>query len=112
MLWNDELVFFDFEMVFRSRHRVREFVGREILAFLKSLGKSVGEEHWDRFLQETVEHYPNRDMLDYTYEFAFKNANPVLRLGRWLDRKVKPRAKKPFAKYNAALKLHQILHGS
>jgi hypothetical protein len=112
MLFEDELVFFDFEMVFRSRERVREFVGREILSFLKSLGKSVGEEHWDEFLALTVENYPSRDMLDYTYEFAFRNSNLFLRLGRWLDRQVKPRAKKPFAKYMVARKLHDILHKS
>lgn len=112
MLFDDELVFFDFEMVFRSRDRVREFVGREILAFLKSLGKSVGEKDWDEFMALTVANYPDREMLDYTYEFAFHNSNLFLRAGRWLDRQVKPRARKPFAKYTVARKLHEILHAS
>lgn len=102
-------LFFDFEMCFRSRSRVREFVGREILAYLKSLGKTVGKEHWPVFLEETAAHYPDKDLLAYTYDFAFRNPNPVLRLGRWLDRKVKPRAGKPFSKYNAALKVRQCL---
>jgi len=110
MLYNDELVFFDFEMVFRSPQRVREFVGREILSFLKSLGKTVGAEHWDRFMAETVRHYPDASLLEYTHEFAFRNKNLALRAARWMDRKVKPRARKPFAKYSVALKLQELLH--
>jgi hypothetical protein len=102
-------LFFDFEMVFRSRRRVREFVGREILAFLKSLGKTVGAKHWPVFLETTVEHYPDRKLLEYTYEFAFRNRNPVLRLARWVDRKLKPRSRKKFSKYNAARKVHELL---
>ena len=109
MFWKDDLCFFDFEMCFRSRRRVREFVAREILAYLKSMGKTVGAEHWEVFLAETVEHYPDRGMLEYTYAFAFRNPNPVLRLARWLDRKLKAGAKKPHSKYRVAEKLHQLL---
>ena len=54
MIWKDDLLFFDFEMVFRSKRRVREFVAREILAYLKSLGKTVGAEAWDTLLEQTV----------------------------------------------------------
>jgi hypothetical protein len=104
-----EFLFFDFEMVFRSKRRVREFVGREILAYLKSLGKTVGAELWPVFLEETVAHYPDRSLLAYTYEYAFRNPNPVRRLGRWLDRKLRYRAKKPFSKYNAARIVKEIL---
>ncbi len=109
MIWKDDLLFFDFEMVFRSKRRVREFVAREILAYLKSLGKTVGYDHWCALLEETVRLYPDRDMLKYTHTFAFQNPNPVLRTGRWLDRKLKPRPKKPFSKYNVALKLNELL---
>ena len=55
MIHGDELVWFDFEMCFRSKRRVKEFVAREILSYLKSLGKCVGPELWDVFLKETVE---------------------------------------------------------
>lgn len=103
-----QFLFFDFEMVFRSRKRVQEFVGREILAYLKSLGKTVGPEHWDAFMRETVELYPDKSLLDYTYTFAFRNPNPVLRTARWLDRVVKTGARKPFSKYKVALKLHEL----
>jgi hypothetical protein len=104
-----DFLFFDFEMVFRSRRRVREFVGREILAYLKSLGKTVGASLWPVFLEETVAHYPDPGLLAYTYDYAFRNPNPVRRLGRWLDRKLRQRAKKPFSKYNAALRVRDIL---
>jgi hypothetical protein len=104
-----QFLFFDFEMCFRSRRRVREFVGREILAYLKTLGKTVGDRHWDAFLVETVKHYPDRSLLDYTHTFAFRNPNPVLRAARWLDRKLKAGSRKPFSKYNAARKIHELL---
>ena len=109
MIWKDDLLFFDFEMVFRSRRRVKEFVAREILAYLKSLGKTVGAEAWDTFLAETVKMYPSRDILEYTYNFAFKNPNLVLRAGRWVDRTFKEGAKKPFSKYNVARKIDKFL---
>lgn len=106
----DEFVYFDFEMVFRSKKRVREFVAREILSYLKSLGKRVGAEQWDAFMRETVELYPDRDLLEYTHVFAYKNPNPFLRTARQLDRILKPRARKPFGKYQVASKLDEIIH--
>ncbi|MEW6743874.1 MAG: hypothetical protein AB1486_14055 [Planctomycetota bacterium] len=112
MIWKDELVNFDFEMCFRSRRRVKEFVAREILSYLKSLGKTVGTELWDTFARETVRHYPRRDLLEYTYAFAYRNPNPLLRLARWLDRLVKPRARKRFSKYSVARKLRDLLDAS
>jgi hypothetical protein len=99
---------FDFEMVFRSRRRVKEFVAREILSFLKSLGHTVGGD-FDAFMQETVRHYPDHDLLRYTHAFAFANPNPVLRLARAIDRNFKPRAKKKFSKYNVARMLLDAL---
>jgi hypothetical protein len=100
---------FDFEMVFRSRRRVKEFVAREILSFLKSLGHTVLPADFDVFMKETVRHYPDRDLLHYTHAFAFANPNPVLRLARAIDRRIKPRAKKKFSKYNVARMLLDAL---
>lgn len=102
---------FDFEMVFRSQSRVKEFVAREILSFLKSLGKTVGEADFARFMEETVRNYPDHDLLRYTHAFAFANPNPILRLARAIDRKIKPRAQKPFSKYNVARRLALVLDG-
>ncbi len=102
---------FDFEMVFRSKTRVKEFVAREILSFLKSLGKTVGEQDFAVFMEETVRHYPDHDLLRYTHAFAFANPNLVLRLARAIDRRIKPRAQKPFSKYNVARRLAHALAG-
>jgi hypothetical protein len=105
-----QFLFFDFEMCYRSRRKVKDLVAREILAYLKSLGKTVGEAHWDRFLKVTVEQYSDQDLLEHTYTFAFQNPNPMLRAARMLDRKIKPRAGKPFSKYNTAQKLRLLLN--
>ncbi len=105
-----DFLFFDFEMCFRSRRNVKDLVAREILAYLKSLGKTVGEAHWNLFLKLTIENYPDRSLLEHTYTFAFKNPNPLIRTARMLDRKIKPRAGKPFSKYNTARKIYQLLH--
>ena len=110
MIMDDgQFLFFDFEMCYRSRKKVKDLVAREILAYLKSLGKTVGKEHWDRFMKVTVEEYPDRTLLEYTYTFAFQNPNLLVRTARMLDRKIKPRAAKPFSKYNTAQKLHLLL---
>ncbi len=108
MLWKDDLVWFDFEMCFRSRNRVREFVAREILAFLKSLGKTV-EDDFPRYLDETIEHYPNREYLEYAHTYIWRNPNPFRRVGRWLDFKLKSRPKKPYSKYRVAMAIQDRL---
>ncbi|MBN2490074.1 MAG: hypothetical protein JXQ29_04410 [Planctomycetes bacterium] len=109
MLWQDELVWFDFEMCFRSRRRMMEFVAREILAYLKSLGKVLGPERFASYLEETVRHYPARELLEYTHTYIARNPNPLRRAGRWLDYRVKSRPKKPFSKHNVARRLRQLL---
>jgi hypothetical protein len=110
MIMDDgQFLFFDFEMCYRSRRKVKDLVAREILAYLKSLGKTVGKAHWDHFMKVTVEGYPDRNLLEHTYTFAFRNPNLIVRAARMLDRKIKPRAAKPFSKYNTAQKLHLLL---
>jgi tRNA A-37 threonylcarbamoyl transferase component Bud32 len=103
-----QFLFFDFEMVFRSRGRIEEFVAREIVAYLKSLCNNVARHEWLRFIKETLDHYPDRALLESVYDFSFHHPNPLLRFGRSMDRIVKPRARKPFSKYNVALKLHTM----
>ncbi len=92
-----------------NRIRVPGSLAREILAYLKSLGKTIGEAHWDHFMKVTVEEYPDRNLIEHTYTFAFRNPNLLVRAARMLDRKIKPRAAKPFSKYNTAQKLHLLL---
>lgn len=102
-------LFFDFEMCYVSRRNVRTLVAREILAYLKSLGNTVGKEHWDPFLKITVESYPDRDLLEHAYTVAFKNPNPLIRAARLLDWQFNSKARKPCSKYNTALKLQRLL---
>lgn len=108
MRCGDELVWFDFEMCFRSRAHVEDLVAREILAYLKSLN-SVGEELFDLFFRETMEHYEGRDFLAHVYQVAFRNRNPLIRWARHLDYRFGKRGKKPHSKYNMALKVRDYL---
>lgn len=111
MIMDDgQFLFFDFEMVFRSKRDVKTLVAREILAYLKSLGKTVGPDHWDDFLKLTVATYPDRDLLEHAYTAAFHHPNLLVRAGRALDWKFSAKANKPCSKYNAALKIHRLLH--
>ena len=103
-----QLLFFDFEMVFRSPSRIKEFVAREIMTYLKSLCHYVPPNEWMIFMKETLDHYPDRELLESIYDFAFHHPNPFLRFGRFMDRVIKPRARKKFSKYNVALKLHTM----
>ena len=109
ILDDGELLYFDFEMTYRSESRVEEFAARELLAYLKSLGKCVGHEAFPHFLDETVRGYPCKELLHKCYEIMFRHANPIRRLGRCLERRLKPRAMKTFSKHNVALMLHERL---
>ena len=108
MIVGDEFLFFDFETVFRSRSRVREVVAREILCYLKSMARTVGDE-FETFLAATVESYPGRDLLAYTHEFAFADPNPLVRAGRKIDLAFRERAQKPSSKYRIAARLDSLL---
>ena len=109
MMVADQFLFFDFEMTYRSRYRVPEFVSREILAYLKSLGKIVGPELFPAFLEQTIDHYPGTELLQNTYQLMFVHPNPVVRLARLMDRKFSAGAAKPFSKYNVARRLKNML---
>jgi len=109
MMVDDQFLFFDFEMTYRSRYRVPEFVSREILAYLKSLGKIVGPELFPAFLEQTIDHYPGTELLQNTYQLMFVHPNPVVRLARLMDRTFSAAAAKPFSKYNVARRLKNML---
>ena len=51
MLWQGGFTYFDFEICFRSRN-VRDLVGREILAYMRSTGKFFGDELYERLMDE------------------------------------------------------------
>ncbi len=108
MILKDEFLFFDFETCFRSRDRIKEIVAREILCYLKSMARNVPED-FDAFLAETVAHYPGRELLAYTHEFAFADPNLFVRIGRKLDFLLRERARKPSSKYRIAAQLDGML---
>ena len=111
LIVNNQFLFFDFEMTYRSCRRVKEFVSREILAYLKSLGKTVGSELFPVFLKETIGHYPDIELLKNTYRIMFAHPNPINRLARILDRRFSQSAKKTFSKHNVARQLNEMLAG-
>jgi hypothetical protein len=109
LIRDDELVYFDLEMAFRSRRRVKAFVAREILSFLKSLGRNVSSGLWDTLLEETVRNYPERELLEYAYRFGCDNPNPLRRLAHWLAPRFKPPDKRPFTRIEVARRLGGFL---
>jgi hypothetical protein len=109
MIMNDGFLYFDFEMAYRSARHIKDYVAREILAYLKSLGKIVGPERFTVFLEDTLSHYAGTDLLEHTHQLMFSHPNPVVRLARRLDFKYCRRAQKPFSKYNVAKQLHDML---
>lgn len=110
MDYQGELVWFDFEMCFRSRRHVEDLVSREILAYLKSLAEFVKDpDRFELFFEETMKHYPDPDYLRNCYRVAFHNRNPLVRYARRLDYKFRKRAHKPSSKYNVARRIRQSL---
>jgi hypothetical protein len=108
MLVDGEFVYFDFEMIFRSTN-VRLLVGREILAYLRSVGRFFGEALYDRMIGELVDHYPDRALLLTGWEVTWGHPNPLLRQLRRIDRWLKPTNRKRWSKYRVALDIRKRL---
>ena len=108
MLWEGGFVYFDFEMVYTGRD-VRMLVGREILAYMRSVGRFFGEELYDRMLDELVATYPDKALLLASWESAFRTTSAVMRVARFLDRTLKPANRKRWSKYNVARDLKRRL---
>jgi hypothetical protein len=103
MLVGDEFLWFDLEMVYRSRSRVDEYLGHEIIQYLWYLSRKSSPEVRDRLLPETVEHYPNRARLAAAPDVFLRHPRPWIRLGRKLD--AMRNARKPTSKYHVARRL-------
>jgi len=108
MLWEGGFLYFDFEICFTSRD-VRDLVGREILAYMRSVGKFFGEDLYERMTDVLVEAYPDKVLLLAAWEHAFSNRNPLIRVARALDRKLKPRHESRWSKYSVALDIKRRL---
>ncbi len=105
LIFDDGFLWFDFEMIYRRRSKVRSSVSHEIIQYLWNLMRQMPAEMQDRFLGETVSHYPVRERLRDAGGYLFRNPNPFLRLGRWIDRRFTGRGRKPTSKYNAVRRL-------
>jgi hypothetical protein len=105
-------LWFDFEMVYRSRRRVREHVAHEIVQYLWNILKTAPPPVREHLLDETVAHYPHTDLLNAAYVHFFRHPNPLHRLGRALDRNFGSRAHKAHTKYHVARSLRERLEGA
>ncbi len=112
ILDDGDLLWFDFEMVYRSRSRVPELVSHELVQFIWFLLKTLPKDFGDRLLEATIEGYGNRARLESAHMFFFNHPNPLHRFGRALDRKLRKRAKKATSKYNVALTIKERLDRS
>lgn len=105
-------LWFDFEMVYRSRVRVADHVSHEIIQYLWNLFKSTPRELRDALLEATVDEYPDRDRLYRSYDLFHRHPNPFHRLGRAFDRNLGARRKKTNSKYHVAQWLRDRLEAT
>jgi hypothetical protein len=108
MLWKGDFVNFDFEITFRSKD-IRDLVGREMLAYMRSIGKAFGDEMYDRMMDGIIKWYPDKALLMEAYIHGIENRNPVMRFFRLLDRTFRSANKKQYSKYNVAFDLKRRL---
>ncbi len=111
MLWRGGFVYFDFEMVYRSR-RVRMLVGREIVTYMRSVGRFFGEEMYQGMLRDLVDRYPDRALLHSAWEHAFDDPNPAWRLARAVDRNLRPKHRDRWSKYRVGAEIKALLDGA
>lgn len=109
MIFEDGFHWFDFEMIWRSRRRVREQVSHEIVQYLWNVSKSVPQALRAPLLEETVAAYPKRDRLRDASDLFLAHPDPLHRAARALDQRLRSRARKPTSKYNVARRLRALL---
>lgn len=109
ILDDGRFLWFDFEMVYRSRAHVARHVSHEIIQYLWYLMKNTPEEVQSQLLAETVAHYPSSARLEAAYELFFRHPNLFHRAGRALERRFKEKARRPLSKYGVAHRLRQTL---
>jgi len=108
MLVGDEFLWFDFEMVYRSRSRVREYLGHEIVQYVWMLLRKTPPELHDRFIAETVAHYPHTERMRFAPDVFLKHPLWRVRLARSLDMR-RERSRKPSSKYGLARRLRAAM---
>jgi hypothetical protein len=105
LVFDDELLWFDFEMIWRSRNSVPHQVSHEIIQYLWFLSKSVPELA-GALLEACAAHYPKSDRLREACAFFLDGPR------RALDRNLRARARRPTSKYAVARRLRAALDGA
>jgi len=108
MLWKGEFLYLDFEMIYTGKN-IRTLVGREICAYMRSVGRFFGDRLYERMTEELIEHYPDKALLMSTYDWAFNDPHPLWKLIRNIDYAAKPKNKKKHSKYEVALDIKRRL---
>lgn len=112
MILNDgRFLWFDFEMVYRSRGDVALHVSHEIIQYIWFLMRNTPQEISEELIRETVAHYPRPKRLQAAYDFFFQHPKRGQRLARALDRRLRARARRADSKYSVALRLWEELEG-
>lgn len=106
VLEDETFLWFDFEMVFRSKSKVHEYVGHEIVQFVWQLLRKTPPEIHETLLEETARHYPDRDRIRFAPDVFLKHPRLPIRAARSIDMKRK-RGRKPSSKYNLARRLKE-----
>ncbi|MDF1662127.1 MAG: hypothetical protein P1V97_10165 [Planctomycetota bacterium] len=109
MLVGDDFLWFDLEMVYRSRRRVAEFLWHEIIQYLWYILRKAPESVKSRIVEETVAGYPNRERLKRAPDYFLKHPRLLMRFGRKLD-SMKKKGRKPTSKYNVSRRLREAIH--
>lgn len=109
MLVDGGFLWFDFEMIYRSRRAVGLHVSHEIIQYLWFLMKNTPPDITERLLEETARHYPVPQRLSDAYDFFFRHPNPLHRWGRAFERAVKHRKPVRITKYKVAAQLREKL---
>lgn len=104
LLEDGGFLWFDFEMVFRSRRRVRRQVAHETIQYLWQICRRLDPDEVEALLEETVRAHPRPERLREAWELFLKHPNLLMRAARWLDQR-RARARKPTSKYRIARRL-------
>jgi hypothetical protein len=105
---DDRLIYFDFEIVYTSRHSLRGIIAREIAGYLRSLYAAVPPGDYAAYLDTLVRAYPDREFLQYPYDYFFSHPNLLLRFAFAVDRR-SPRNRRQHSKYNIAGRIQNYL---
>lgn len=105
---NEEFLWFDLEMVYRSSNRTDEYLWHEVIQYLWYILRKVPKELGDRIFQETIEHYPNQGRLADAHRAFLDPPGLVMKVGRRLDA-LRKKQQKPTSKFNVARRLHEAM---